>query len=122
MGLSWGLSLKFPSDEKNPPPTSSNRLPPPRHRAAKWPDLRSHSESPTPIQPFPNPDTDAPNRLATTSRSDSTHGRYDIACVLWRRRYSPGVTPRSCLDVLVKWLWSQNPVAQSFGLLSLEDM
>ena len=36
-----------------------------RHRAAKWTDIRSHSEATTPIQPFPNPDTDAPNRLAT---------------------------------------------------------
>ena len=86
----------LPSDEKNPPPTASHRLPPPRHRAAKWPDLRSHSEAPTPIQPFPNPDTDAPNRLATTSQSDSTYSRlYPLS------HYAEWATPLS-LQMMLK--------------------
>ena len=45
-------STAFRPRTKQNPPTTLHQ--PPRPRAAKWTDIRSHSEAPTPIQPFPN--------------------------------------------------------------------
>ena len=52
------------TDKQNPSPTIFQ---PPRHRAAKWLDIRSHEEAPTLIQPFPNPDIGIVSRNSTTT-------------------------------------------------------
>ena len=52
------------TDKQNPSPTIFQ---PPRHRAAKWLDIRSHEEAPTLIQPFPNTDIGIVSRNSTTT-------------------------------------------------------
>ena len=40
------------------------------------------------------------------------------AWMRWIRRYSPGVVLRSCLNIFVRWLWSQNPVLSAISVMS----
>ena len=111
MGLSRGLSLKFPSEflkfragcREGAAVLAKIGEPPKRIAHSESPRPLSHGRispalgRPTPIQPFPNPDMDGINRHSTTTQPSFVSNPRTISTQPFHIRDSPDPTTQSCM-------------------------